>query len=206
MKAKFSIKIEHPIDTIALSNFPTKVHISFFMLNNFVMNITWNVFVIVVWFDLKQSVTTSNYKITEFATTQPISTYLVSWLIAPVDGFKPLVDGSIKLHARSDLIDASLLDFAISVSNSILAFYNDYFGYKEEDKFQKLDIVALPNMENIFFYGTATHGLITLKEEQLTYSPKLNDLYQKKRVALKIAFEMGFMVIMSCFFLLLYFK
>ena len=145
--------------------------------------------------------TTSNYKITEFATTQPMSTYLVSWLIAPVDGFKPLVDAPIKVYARTDLIDAGLLDFSASVSNSILAFYNDYFGYKEEDKFQKLDIVALPNMENIFFYGTAQHGLITLKEEQLTYSPKLNDLFQKKRVALKIAFEMGFMVILFYLFI-----
>ena len=123
-----------------------------------------------------------------------MSTYLVSCLIAPMEGFKSVDESPLSVYARNDLVDKSLLDFAKSVSKSILDFYYDYFGYKNEDKFPKLDIVALPNMENIYFYGTATHGLITLKEEQLTYSLELNDLSQKKRVALKIAFEMGFMV------------
>ena len=77
LKATYEITIEHPKDTIALSNFDEEVKFFLCLL----------LFIISFFFKFKTTTTISatNIAITKFAKTFSMSTYLVAWAVLPND-------------------------------------------------------------------------------------------------------------------------
>ena len=124
----------------------------------------------------------------EFATTMPISTYLVAFVVGPLSMTPPIdVDGTpLRVVARPDR--AHLAPFALDVAAFCLRYFADYFDRPYPG--DKLDLVAIPD----FAFGAMENlGCVTFRETALLVDPQTATQPELQRVVDVIAHELAHM-------------
>lgn len=120
-----------------------------------------------------------------FATTPKMSTYLVAFLVGDFVCTSGESDGTpIRACATPDKVEYT--KFALSASEFVLHYYNNYFGIKYP--MPKLDMIALPDFEA---GAMENFGAITYRETDLLIDEKSASVDAKKNVALVVAHEMA---------------
>ena len=123
-----------------------------------------------------------------FADTMPISTYLVAFVVGPLEA-TPAVDvGGVPLRVVHVPGKAHLTGFGLDVGAFALRWFVDYYGIPYPDA--KIDLVALPDfaagaMENL--------GCITFRESVLLVDPATSTQQEQQSVADVVAHELAHM-------------
>ncbi|MEO8692822.1 MAG: M1 family metallopeptidase [Acidimicrobiales bacterium] len=124
----------------------------------------------------------------EFATTMPMSTYLVAFIVGPLS-VTPAVDVAgtpLRVVARPDR--AHLTPFALDVAQFCLRYFADYFDRPYPG--DKLDLVAIPD----FAFGAMENlGCVTFRETALLVDPDAATQPELQRVVDVIAHELAHM-------------
>ncbi|XP_063053538.1 alanyl (membrane) aminopeptidase-like b [Engraulis encrasicolus] len=166
MKAEFNIIILHRDGTTALTNWPRKDSTGFAY--EFA-NETW--------------------RCTEFKTTEPMSTYLVAFVVAEFAESRSTVTPKgklIRVYARPESIMAGHADYALDVTPGILHFYEEEFAI--DYPVRKLDQVALPDLGPT---AMENWGLITYTESSLLYVEGVSSTFDMYHTNLVIAHELA---------------
>ncbi len=122
----------------------------------------------------------------EFEETPRMSTYLLAWVIGPMQGKTVKNKHGVEITTYATLAqDADAVDFANEIAARSLEFYDDNFGVKYP--LPKLDQVALPDFEA---GAMENWGLVTYRESMMLVS-KAATLGTKKSVALTVAHELS---------------
>src|SRR5262249_18895599 len=116
--------------------------------------------------------------------TIPMSTYLVAFLVGPLEGSEPVYVGTTPLRVWSVPGKGRLTGFAREVAAFSLGFFEDYYGCKYPG--DKLDLVAIPDfaagaMENF--------GCVTFRETALLVDASASTHAERERVADVVAHE-----------------
>ncbi|MGH9157878.1 MAG: M1 family aminopeptidase [Acidimicrobiales bacterium] len=124
----------------------------------------------------------------DFAETMVMSTYLVAFVVGPLEFTDPVDAGGVPLRVASVPGKSHLAGFALEVGAHALAFFTDYFGVAYPAA--KLDLIALPDfamgaMENL--------GAVTFRETLLLVDPARATRSELERVADVIAHEIAHM-------------
>ncbi|CAO1423722.1 unnamed protein product [Diamesa serratosioi] len=163
MKATFDIcLIHHKNYTASLSNMPLKTTERVTEIEDFVKN--------------------------TFETSVKMSTYLVAYSVSDFEYKEAAVDMKqdviFRIYARHDAMDQ--VNYAADIGPKILKYYEDYFQIKFP--LSKIDMIAIPD----FGAGAMENwGLITYREEDLHFQPKISSLSSQHRVATVIAHELA---------------
>jgi len=123
-----------------------------------------------------------------FADTIPMSTYLVAFVVGPLELTDPVDVDGVPLRIAHVPGKGHLVDFALEVGAFSLRFFADYYGIPYQEK--KVDFVALPDfaagaMENL--------GLITYREAVLLVDPAKATQQELLAVADVVAHELAHM-------------
>ena len=124
----------------------------------------------------------------EFATTMPMSTYLVAFVVGPLSMTSTIdVDGTpLRVVARPDR--AHLAPFALDVAAFCLRYFAEYFDRPYPG--DKLDLVAIPD----FAFGAMENlGCVTFRETALLVDPQTATQPELQRVVDVIAHELAHM-------------
>jgi len=120
-----------------------------------------------------------------FLTTPKMSTYLVAFLVGDFQCSSGASDGvAIRVCSTPDKV--AMTPYGVDVAQSVLHYYNNYFGIPYPLK--KLDLIALPDFEA---GAMENFGAITYRETALLIDPKTASIDAKEGVALVIAHEMA---------------
>jgi glutamyl aminopeptidase len=119
---------------------------------------------------------------TNFENSVPMSTYLTVFIVSDfkyisekieVEGFR-----NFTLRVFSTPAQTKNLKFALEVGSKLIKFYIEYFNI--EYPLPKLDMAAIPD----FVSGAMeTWGLVTYRETNLIYDPKVSSSRDKDAVA-----------------------
>ena len=120
-----------------------------------------------------------------FATTKPMSTYLVALVVGDFTCREARAGGT-PLRVCSTPDKKALTGFALEAAAQQLAFYNEYYGIPYP--FDKLDIVGVPDFAAGAMENT---GAITFREEYLLADPERASLGTKKTVAAVLSHEIA---------------
>jgi len=123
-----------------------------------------------------------------FDDTIPMSTYLVAWVVGPLELTEAVDVDGVPLRVAHVPGKGHLVDFAIEIGAFSLRFFTDYYGVPYPEK--KVDFVALPDfaagaMENL--------GLITYRESLLLVDPSQATQQELLAVADVVAHELAHM-------------
>ena len=123
-----------------------------------------------------------------FSPTMVMSTYLVAFVVGPLEHTEPVDVGGVPLRVVHPLGKGHLTAFALDVGAHALRFFTDYFGIPYPG--DKVDMVAIPDfaagaMENL--------GCITYRESLLLVDPESAARVELERVADVICHEMAHM-------------
>jgi len=123
-----------------------------------------------------------------FDDTIPMSTYLVAWVVGPLELTEAVDVDGVPLRVAHVPGKGHLVDFAIEAGAFSLRFFTDYYGIPYPEK--KVDFVALPDfaagaMENL--------GLITYRESLLLVDPSQATQQELLAVADVVAHELAHM-------------
>jgi puromycin-sensitive aminopeptidase len=123
-----------------------------------------------------------------FDDTIPMSTYLLAWVVGPLDLTEPVDVDGVPLRVAHVPGKGHLVDFAIEAGAFSLRYFTDYYGIPYPEK--KIDFVALPDfaagaMENL--------GLITFRESLLLIEPSQATQQELLAVADVVAHELAHM-------------
>jgi puromycin-sensitive aminopeptidase len=123
-----------------------------------------------------------------FADTMTMSTYLVAFVVGPLEATDPVDVDGVPLRIVYPPGKRHLADFALEVGAFCLRFFRDYYGIPYPDR--KVDMVALPDfaqgaMENL--------GCITYRESLLLVDPRTATQPELALVADVIAHELAHM-------------
>ncbi|CAF1636307.1 unnamed protein product [Rotaria magnacalcarata] len=161
LKAQFKIRIIHPQNTIALSNFP-----------------------------IIQETNQNNVIQTIFDDTFRMSTYIATWAILP-DTYGKILDDpeepQVTVWARREPTEKNQTAFALEIAMNSITFYEEYFSVSEALPL-KIDILAINNFASV---AMESSGLISFREDRITYNEKTMSTYQKLQVANIVAHEIG---------------
>ena len=123
-----------------------------------------------------------------FAPTMKMSTYLVAFVVGPLEATEPLdVDGvAVRVvHAPGK---AHLSAYSLEVAAHALRFFTAYFGI--DYPAEKLDLVAIPD----FAFGAMENlGCVTFRETALLIDEARAARTELERVALVVAHEIAHM-------------
>ena len=123
-----------------------------------------------------------------FAETIPMSTYLVAWVVGPLDVTAPVDAGGIALRVAHAPGKGHLTRFALDVGAHALRFFADYYGIPYPGA--KCDLVALPD----FSFGAMENlGCVTFRETRLLVDPEAVTLDEMSAAALTIVHEIAHM-------------
>jgi puromycin-sensitive aminopeptidase len=123
-----------------------------------------------------------------FAPTIPMSTYLVAWVVGPLE-FSPTVnaDGTA-LRVVCPPGKSKMADFSLEVGAHALRYFSEYFGIPYPG--DKLDLVALPD----FAFGAMENlGCVTFRETALLVEPATASREELERVADVVSHEIAHM-------------
>ncbi|MFN7148125.1 MAG: M1 family aminopeptidase [Microthrixaceae bacterium] len=127
-----------------------------------------------------------------FADTISMSTYLVAFVIGPLEATEARmvdgIDGPIPLRVVYPPGNAHLCGFALDVAEAGLRFYEEYYGLPYPG--DKVDLVAVPD----FAFGAMENlGCITFREVLLLVDPERSTQPELQRVADVINHELAHM-------------
>ena len=123
-----------------------------------------------------------------FADTIPMSTYLVAFVVGPLEVSATLDAGGIAVRAVHVAGKDHLTSFALEAAVHALSFFTEYFDQPYPG--DKLDLVAIPDfamgaMENL--------GCITFREVDLLTDPARSSRPELERLASVVAHEIAHM-------------
>jgi puromycin-sensitive aminopeptidase len=123
-----------------------------------------------------------------FADTMVMSTYLVAFVVGPLELTDPVdVDGT-PLRVAYVPGKAHLASFALEIGAHSLRFFTEYFGIAYPS--DKLDLIALPD----FAFGAMENlGCVTFRETALLVDPDTASRLEFERVADVVAHEIAHM-------------
>ena len=123
-----------------------------------------------------------------FADTIAMSTYLVAWVVGPLQISAPVDAGGVAVRVVHVPGRAHLTNFALDVGAFALKFFADYYGIAYPG--EKCDLVALPD----FSFGAMENlGLVTFRENRLLLDPAHATLDERTAAALTIVHEVAHM-------------
>jgi len=127
-------------------------------------------------------------RVVSFADTMPMSTYLVAFIVGPLELTEAVdVDGT-PLRVAYVPGKAHLARFALDIGAAALRFFTSYFGIAYPG--DKLDLVALPD----FAFGAMENlGCVTFRETALLVDPDTASRLEHERVADVVAHEIAHM-------------
>uniref|UniRef100_A0A8C2EZL0 Aminopeptidase n=1 Tax=Cyprinus carpio TaxID=7962 RepID=A0A8C2EZL0_CYPCA len=162
MKAVFHITLYHDPATVALSNGVAIDKVNITVDDTFVTRTT-------------------------FAPTEVMSTYLLAFIVSDFGFIEQNIDKlQIRIFARQEAINAGQGEYALSVTGTILKFFEDY--YNVPYPLPKSDQIALPD----FNAGAMENwGLITYRETGLLYDEEISSNGNKERIVTIIAHELA---------------
>uniref|UniRef100_A0A8C1IV18 Aminopeptidase n=1 Tax=Cyprinus carpio TaxID=7962 RepID=A0A8C1IV18_CYPCA len=162
MKAVFHITLYHDPATVALSNGVVIDKVNITVDDTFVTRTT-------------------------FAPTEVMSTYLLAFIVSDFGFIEQNIDKlQIRIFARQEAINAGQGEYALSVTGTILKFFEDY--YNVPYPLPKSDQIALPD----FNAGAMENwGLITYRETALLYDEEISSNGNKERIVTIIAHELA---------------
>jgi puromycin-sensitive aminopeptidase len=123
-----------------------------------------------------------------FSPTMVMSTYLVAFVVGPLEHTDPVDVDGVPLRVVHPLGKGHLTGFALDVGAHALRFFRDYFGLPYPG--DKLDMVAIPDfaagaMENL--------GCVTYRESALLVDPSTAARVELERVADVVCHEIAHM-------------
>ncbi len=123
-----------------------------------------------------------------FAETMAMSTYLVAFVVGPLEATDPVMIGSLPLRVVHVPGKAHLTDFALRVGAFCIDWFQTYYGIPYPS--DKCDLLALPDfaagaMENL--------GCITFREVLLLVDPDTSTQVEQELVAAVVAHELAHM-------------
>ncbi|MBL8775759.1 MAG: ERAP1-like C-terminal domain-containing protein [Acidimicrobiales bacterium] len=123
-----------------------------------------------------------------FADTMVMSTYLVAFVVGPLEATEVVDAGGTPLRVVHPLGKGHLADFALEVGAFALAFFEEYYGIPYPG--DKVDLVAVPD----FAFGAMENlGCITFREVLLLVDPDAVTQPELQRVVDVIAHELAHM-------------
>jgi puromycin-sensitive aminopeptidase len=124
----------------------------------------------------------------EFVDTIPMSTYLVAFVVGPLEVTDPVdVDGTA-LRVVHTLGKGGLTSFALEAAAHSLRFYAKYFAQPYPG--DKLDLVAIPD----FAFGAMENlGCVTFREVELLTDPSRSARHELENVAMVVEHELAHM-------------
>ena len=137
---------------------------------------------------LDESVEPDGKRRVHFSPTMVMSTYLVAFVVGPLEHTAPVDVGGVPLRVVHPLGKGHLTAFALEVGAHALAFFADYFDIPYPG--EKLDMVAIPDfaagaMENL--------GCVTYRESLLLVDPATASRVELERIADVICHEIAHM-------------
>jgi len=127
----------------------------------------------------------NGYEIFHFATSPPMSTYLVCYVVSRFE-YVSYNEGSIPVRVFAPPMVKDQGIFAAETAGKIVDYFGEFFGI--EYVLPKLDMIALPD----FTSGAMENwGLITYRVEALLYDPEVSSLNDKQRIATVISHELA---------------
>jgi puromycin-sensitive aminopeptidase len=123
-----------------------------------------------------------------FADTVPMSTYLVAFVVGPLDATEPVDVDGVPLRVVHVPGKGHLAPYALEIGSFCLRLFREYYGIPYPG--QKCDLIALPDfaagaMENL--------GAITFREAVLLVDPDQSTQTELQRVADVVAHELAHM-------------
>lgn len=124
----------------------------------------------------------------DFAPTMVMSTYLVAFVVGPIEITEPVDVDGVPLRVVHVPGKAHLTPYALEVGAFALRYFTDYFGLPYPD--QKLDLVAIPD----FAFGAMENlGCVTFREVVLLIDPDRATQPELQRAADVINHEIAHM-------------
>ncbi|HEX3798673.1 MAG TPA: M1 family metallopeptidase [Verrucomicrobiae bacterium] len=127
----------------------------------------------------------SGLKETRFATTPPMSSYLVVLVAGELESISDEVDG-VKIRVVTTEGKSEQGRYALDATKKLLHYYNDYFGIKYP--LPKLDQIAIPGG---FDGAMENWGAITYNESVLLFDPKTSSPETQRGIFVDVAHEMA---------------
>ncbi len=123
-----------------------------------------------------------------FAPTMSMSTYLVAFVIGPIEKSDPVDVDGVPLRIVHIPGKGDLTDFALDAGAFALRYFKDYFGLPYPG--QKLDLIAIPD----FAFGAMENlGCVTFRETLLLVDPDRATQPELQRAADVINHELAHM-------------
>jgi puromycin-sensitive aminopeptidase len=123
-----------------------------------------------------------------FADTMPMSTYLVAFVVGPLELTDPVDVDGVPLRIAHVPGKDHLTGFALEVGAHALRFFSRWFGIPYPS--DKLDLIALPD----FAFGAMENlGAVTFRESVLLIDPEAASRVELERVADVISHEIAHM-------------
>src|SRR5262245_32411798 len=123
-----------------------------------------------------------------FGETIPMSTYLVAWVVGPLEVTEPVDAGGVAVRVAYVPGRGHLTRFALDVGAFAITFFADYYGIPYPG--EKCDLVALPD----FSFGAMENlGCVTFRETRLLLDPDAVTLDEASAAALTIVHEIAHM-------------
>ena len=123
-----------------------------------------------------------------FGETIPMSTYLVAWVVGPLEVTEPVDAGGVAVRVAHVPGRGHLTPFALDVGTFAIKFFADYYGIAYPG--EKCDLVALPD----FSFGAMENlGCVTFRETRLLLDPDAVTLDEMSAAALTIVHEIAHM-------------
>ena len=123
-----------------------------------------------------------------FATTMPMSTYLVAFVVGPLEATGPVDCGGVPVRVIHRPGRGAQTAFALEVAGHALGWFADYYGLPYPS--DKLDLVAVPD----FAFGAMENlGCVTFREVLLLVDPAAASQPELQRVADVINHELAHM-------------
>ncbi len=123
-----------------------------------------------------------------FGDTIAMSTYLVAWVVGPLEVTEPVDAGGVAVRVAYAPGKAHLTKFALDVGSFAIQFFADYYDIPYPG--EKCDLVALPD----FSFGAMENlGCVTFRETRLLLDPEQSTLDEMSGAALTIVHEVAHM-------------
>ncbi|MCY4164448.1 MAG: M1 family metallopeptidase [bacterium] len=123
-----------------------------------------------------------------FAPTIKMSTYLLAFVVGPLEATDPVDVNGTPLRVIHPLGKGHLTEFALDAAAGSLAFFEDYFDIAYPG--DKLDLVAIPD----FAFGAMENmGCVTFREVLLLVNPATSTQQERQTAADVIAHELAHM-------------
>jgi puromycin-sensitive aminopeptidase len=123
-----------------------------------------------------------------FGDTIAMSTYLVAWVVGPLELTEPVDAGGVPVRVAHVPGKGHLTQFALDIGAFAITFFADYYGIPYPG--EKCDLVALPD----FSFGAMENlGCVTFRETRLLLDPDAVTLDEMTGAALTIVHEIAHM-------------